>query len=132
MNSNKFVFSVVRKTERLSEIYDMYQKALNFEIIKQYKDRDGYNGVILGHENCNYVIEFTNKMDKKNYENHDSDNYLVFYVGDTRKWEWICRSMIEAGFKIVEACNSYWNRVGKTFEDLDGNRVVIQNGELNM
>jgi hypothetical protein len=42
--------------------------------------------------------------------------------------------MMEAGFRGVVSCNPYWDVRGRTFEDLDGYRVVLQNvawsGEL--
>jgi prolyl oligopeptidase len=37
--------------------------------------------------------------------------------------------MIEAGFKEVKSYNVYWDVVGKTFEDIDGYRIVLQNRE---
>ncbi|MFD2178416.1 hypothetical protein [Veronia pacifica] len=33
------------------------------------------------------------------------------------------------GFTLVPSYNGYWDLVGKTFEDIDGDRVVLQNGE---
>ncbi len=35
--------------------------------------------------------------------------------------------MQEAGFSLVPSYNPYWDRTGKTFEDIDGYRVVLQN-----
>ncbi|EEZ39741.1 hypothetical protein VDA_000761 [Photobacterium damselae subsp. damselae CIP 102761] len=35
--------------------------------------------------------------------------------------------MISAGFNVVENINPYWESVGKTFEDIDGYRLVLQN-----
>jgi hypothetical protein len=35
--------------------------------------------------------------------------------------------MIAAGFREVASYNPYWTLEGKTFEDLDGYRVVLQN-----
>jgi hypothetical protein len=34
-----------------------------------------------------------------------------------------------AGFTPVSSYNSYWDKDGCTFEDLDGYRVVLQNRE---
>jgi len=34
--------------------------------------------------------------------------------------------MIEAGFREVSSFNPYWARQGRTFEDADGYRVVLQ------
>ena len=40
--------------------------------------------------------------------------------------------MIAAGFVQVESYNEYWDVVGKTFEDIDGYRVVLQNQEWSV
>jgi hypothetical protein len=35
--------------------------------------------------------------------------------------------MIVAGYEPVPSFNPYWDRAGRTFEDPDGYRVVLQN-----
>lgn len=35
--------------------------------------------------------------------------------------------MVAAGFKQVTSFNPYWDMHGRTFEDNDGYRVVLQN-----
>ncbi len=52
---------------------------------------------------------------------------LVFYIPDRTEWEASCARMMEAGFRGVISCNPYWDVRGRTFEDLDGYRVVLQN-----
>jgi len=37
--------------------------------------------------------------------------------------------MLAAGFRQVASFNPYWDRCGRTFEDFDGYRVVLQNAE---
>lgn len=34
-----------------------------------------------------------------------------------------------AGFIAVRSYNSYWDAAGRTFEDADGYRVVLQNAD---
>jgi hypothetical protein len=51
----------------------------------------------------------------------------VFYVPDRQAWLLRCEAMERAGFQPVSSYNPYWDRSGRTFEDLDGYRVVIQN-----
>ncbi|MDG3085250.1 VOC family protein [Vibrio hannami] len=126
------VISVVRKTQNLSKLHKMYKKALGFNVLAEYEDKDGYDGVVLGHKDCGYHLEFTNHPGSEPKKYETADSYLVFYLADTRKWEWTCRAMIEAGFKYVNARNPYWKRIGKTFEDPDGYRIVIQNGECGV
>lgn len=130
MISSNMVMSIVRKTDNLKQVKAMYQQGLGLDVLDEFRNIDGYDGVVLGHPEYGYTIEFTDRPYSKPYQL--SDCYIVFHIGDTQKWELICRAMIRAGFKFVEARNPYWTRVGKTFEDPDGYRVVIQNGELRM
>jgi hypothetical protein len=37
-----------------------------------------------------------------------------------------CKLMVAAGFRVVPSSNPYWDRTGRTFEDVDGYRVVLQ------
>ena len=37
--------------------------------------------------------------------------------------------MTKSGFKNVQSYNPYWEDNGRTFEDVDGYRVVLQNKE---
>ena len=55
------------------------------------------------------------------------DHLLVFYVPDPIDWEQTCADMLSAGFRRVPSHNPYWDVSGRTFEDLDGYRVVLQN-----
>ena len=53
----------------------------------------------------------------------------MFYLPDPTDWEDRCAQMIAAGFVAVPALNPYWDRLGRTFEDLDGYRVVLQRAD---
>ena len=56
-----------------------------------------------------------------------TEHLLVFYVPDRTEWEQRCVRMQSAGFHEVKSFNPFWDRQGKTFEDVDGYRVVIAN-----
>jgi hypothetical protein len=51
---------------------------------------------------------------------------LVFYVPDWAEWQRAIDRFVEHGYQAVSAFNPYWDRHGKTFEDPDGYRVVLQ------
>ncbi|MEJ2194201.1 MAG: hypothetical protein P8X73_05005 [Ignavibacteriaceae bacterium] len=38
-----------------------------------------------------------------------------------------CLRMVSAGFNVIPSYNPYWDKAGKTFEDIDGYRIVLQN-----
>jgi len=47
-------------------------------------------------------------------------------------WEKACKRMEEAGFTLTSSYNPYWDVTGKTFEDMDGYRVVLQHQEWSV
>ena len=54
------------------------------------------------------------------------DHLLVFYVVDRDEWASTCVQMARAGFRNVKSGNPYWDVDGRTFEDVEGYRVVLQ------
>ena len=56
------------------------------------------------------------------------DNLLVFYLPAEQEWQAAVDRMVKAGYLPVPSFNPYWDRNGRTFEDPDGYRVVLQRG----
>jgi hypothetical protein len=52
---------------------------------------------------------------------------LVFYLPDEREWRAAVARLERAGNRPVESFNPYWDKRGRTFEDPDGYRVVLEN-----
>lgn len=105
----------------------MYRDGLRLDILSRFQDHDGFDGVILGKWDLGYEIEFTHQDGHPAGRAPTKDNLLVFYYPTPSSWSAVCRSMMDAGFKPVASWNPYWNAKGRTFEDPDGYRVVIQN-----
>ena len=105
----------------------MYQVGLGLDVLGSFADHDGFDGVMLGHAGMEYHFEFTSHRGGLAAKAPSKDNLLVFYIPDPKEWKVRCPQMEAAGFKPVESYNPYWDRSGRTFEDLDGCRVVIQN-----
>ena len=121
------ILRVARPTNRLSEIAEMYRLGLGLEILEQFVDHQEFDGVILGAAGHPYHIEFTSKRGHVVSGAPTQDNLLVFYVPDRGEWEASCARMLSAGFRHVTSFNPYWDAAGRTFEDPDGYRVVLQN-----
>ena len=51
----------------------------------------------------------------------------MFFIPLRHEWEEGCTHMLTAGFRAVPSCHPYWDLRGRTFEDTDGYRVVLQN-----
>ena len=44
------VIRIARATSNLKRTVDMYKTGLNYKILFEFKNNDGFDGVILGHE----------------------------------------------------------------------------------
>jgi len=106
----------------------MYKDGLGLMIIGSFQDHDGFDGVMLGHPKSPYHLEFTNRAGHRAGRAPTEDNLLVFYIPDEDEWHQICENMEIAGFIPVSSFNPYWELNGRTFEDIDGYRIVLQNG----
>ncbi|WP_237388466.1 VOC family protein [Xenorhabdus sp. Sc-CR9] len=72
-------------------------------------------------------LEFTHHKNTHVGKSPTKDNLLAFYIEDKQEWLEQIKSMQEAGFILVPSYNPYWDKHGKTFEDIDGYRIVLQN-----
>ena len=121
------VLRVARPTDHLTTIAEMYATGLDFTVLAEFHDHDGFDGVILGHPHQPYHLEFTTQRGHQVGTAPTQDHLLVFYLPDQAEWEASCARMLAARFQRVPSYNPYWEAQGQTFEDLDGYRVVLQN-----
>ena len=120
---------VARPTDNLAAIGEMYAGGLGLTVLAQFTDHDGFDGVVLGHPHQPYHLEFTAHRGHRVGKAPTQDHLLVFYLPDKEEWEEACLQMLFAGFRGVPSYDPFWNVCGRTFEDLDGYRVVLQNAE---
>lgn len=120
---------VARPTDNLEAITRMYVEGLGFSLLGEFSGHNGFDGSIIGHAQHNYHLEFTHHRGTTVGRAPTRDNLLVFYFGDDATWTLCCERMLAAGFEPVASYNNYWDEVGRTFEDIDGYRVVLQNRE---
>ena len=119
--------AVAWPTDNLAAIAEMYAKVLGFDVLAEFEDHCGFDGVILGHPKQPYHIEFTSQRGHEVGKAPTQDHLLVFYIPDKDEWESSCAEMISAGFREAPSYNPYWDLLGRTFEDIDGYPVVLQN-----
>jgi hypothetical protein len=120
---------VARPTNNLQTLADMYLNGIGLQVLSEFTDHDGFDGIILGHPSYPYHLEFTSERSRKAEGAPSSEHLLIFYVPNQLEWEQTCDNMLAAGFKQVSSHNPFWELQGKTFEDMDGYRVVLQHGE---
>src|SRR5262245_33768735 len=101
---------VARPTNDLTALLAFYRDGLGFDVLYEFKDHDGFDGVMLGRKGAAYHLEFTRKAGHNAGRAPSEDNLLVFYLPDVGDWERAVARMVAAGFKPVRALNPYWDR----------------------
>jgi hypothetical protein len=107
----------------------MYCQGLGLHVIGRFEDHAGFDGIMLGLAGASYHFEFTHCATHPVVASPTVEDLAVFYVPKPAEWKRACANMRAAGFKQVASFNPYWDRCGRTFEDFDGYRVVLQKAE---
>ncbi len=118
---------VARPTDDLEAVTRFYRDGLGLEVIDSFAGHGGFDGVMLGHRGGAYHLEFTRHHGHPAGRAPAPENLLVFYLPDRVEWEKAVQRMIDRGYSPAPSYNPYWDVDGKTFEDPDGYRVVLQN-----
>jgi len=119
---------IARPTDKLAEVVQFYRDGLGLQVLGEFKDHQDFDGVMLGHKTGGYHLEFTHNRRHHAGRAPTAENLLVLYVPDTDAWTQAVARMEAAGHQSVKPFNPYWDKHGKTFEDPDGYRVVLQKG----
>jgi hypothetical protein len=84
---------------------------------------------MLGRPDLHYHFEFTHRRAHPVVPTPTPEDLLVFYLPDANNWRHACASMLEAGFVEVLSFNPYWKQRGRTFEDYDHYRTVLEQAQ---
>lgn len=120
---------IARPTDRLEEVVDFYVRVLGYQELGRFEDHDGFDGVMVGHSDAPYHLEFTRARGHTVGEAPTKDHLLVLYIPDHQQWLSAITRIEENGCSAVKSFNPYWDQNGKTFADPDGYRIVIQNAQ---
>ena len=120
------VLRVARPTDNLPALLRFYCDGLGLQQLATFSAHHGFDGVMLGHPQAPYHLEFTHQPGHLVGRTPTADNLLVFYLPDLLEWQTTVQRMEATGFAPVPAYNPYWDQHGRTFEDPDGYRVVLQ------
>jgi catechol 2,3-dioxygenase-like lactoylglutathione lyase family enzyme len=121
------ILRVARPTDDLEPLLRFYRDGLGLEVLFEFHDHDGFDGVMLGHSRAPWHLEFTRRPGHAAGRAPTQDNLLVLYLPDPGEWQDVRTRMEQAGYQPVASFNPYWDERGVTFEDPDGYRVVLEN-----
>ncbi len=118
---------VARPSDDLEAVVRFYRDGLGLDVLYEFKDHDGFDGVMLGQKGAGHHLEFTRKAGHPVGKAPTEDSLLIFYLPERADWERAIDRLLQHGYQPVPSFNPYWDRHGKTFADPDGYRVVLQN-----
>lgn len=118
---------IARPVSDLAAMQVMYCRGLGLRVIGRFEDHEGFDGVMLGAAGSSYHFEFTRSRKHAVLPTPTPEDLVVFYIPKPAKWRSACADMLAAGFRQVAAFNPYWDVRGRTYQDRDGYRVVLQN-----
>jgi len=107
----------------------MYRAGLGLDELGRFENHEGFDGVMLGHPALPYHFEFTYCRAHPVAPTPTAEDLVVFYLPDPGEWQRRCAAMLAAEFREVPPFNPYWKLRGRTFEDDDGYRVVLEHSE---
>ena len=120
---------IARPVSALDRSVAMYRNGLGFMEIGRFENHEGFDGVMLGRPDLHYHFEFTYCRTHPMVPTPTAEDLLVFYLPDVNEWRQACAAMLGAGFVGVSSFNPYWQQRGRTFEDHDHYRVVLEQAQ---
>jgi len=118
---------IARPVTELARSVRMYCEGLGWSVLATFADHDGFDGAMVGDADVPYHFEFTVKRVDGASPTPTAEDLVVLYMPTVEEWQRRCDNMVAAGFVQVASVNPYWSVRGKTFQDPDGYRVVLQN-----
>ncbi|WCT10200.1 VOC family protein [Mucilaginibacter jinjuensis] len=117
-------FRVARHTIDLKRIIHFYKNLLGLNVLGEFKNHAGYDGVFLGFQNVNWHLEFTVSKDLPQHK-PDEDDLLVFYLKSIEEYESLKAIFRNNNISEVEPKNPYWQANGTLYLDPDGYGVIL-------
>lgn len=120
---------IARPSDDLDRVVRFYRDGLGFEVLSEFRDHDGFDGVMLGLPGAAYHLEFTHKAGHHVGRAPTQDHLLVLYIPEEQRWREAIQRLALGAHHPVASFNPYWDAHGLTFEDPDGYRVVLVRGD---
>ena len=117
-------FRLARHTNRLAQLTDFYINLMGLDLLGQFKNHSGYDGVFIGKANSDWHLEFTQTTEPVHHI-FDEDDILVFYPGVQSEYDSLLERIASHNIATVKAKNPYWQVNGITIKDPDGHSIVI-------
>lgn len=124
------ILRVARHTDNLELLVKFYTEVIGLQIIGDFKNHEGYDGVFLGKENSDWHLEFTTSNEKA-IHHPEADDLLVFYPENLQEYHRLLERIAANNIPRVAAKNPYWNKNGILILDPDGFGIVISDLQMS-
>ncbi|QDY75968.1 VOC family protein [Streptomyces qinzhouensis] len=115
-----------RPTAAYDEVVAFYGDGLGLPVIAEWRDHDGYDGVVFGLPGAAVQLEITQHGAPPRIPAPHPENQLVLYLDGAAARDAVAAGLKARGHRPVPAANPYWTRYGAVlFEDPDGWLVVL-------
>lgn len=118
---------IARPVTHLDRSVEMYCAGLGFAVLGGFRGHRGFDGTMVGEPGAEVHFEFVACRAHPVKPSPTPEDLMVLYVPEASEWAARCTAAVMAGFREVQPFNPYWSERGRTFEDPDGYRVVLQN-----
>ena len=120
-------FRIARPAQNLLETERFYVLGLGFQKLGEFKDHDGFDGVMLGDPHFGFHLEFTFFKDHPVAPSISLEDLFICYIPDEQLWLEKKLNLHHLGYSTVTSFNPYWDQKGVTFLDPNGYRIVLYN-----
>jgi catechol 2,3-dioxygenase-like lactoylglutathione lyase family enzyme len=115
-----------RPTARLEACAAFYRDMLGLQVLAEFREHDGYDGVVVGLPDQSVQLELTRRSDGLPLPDPTPEHQLVFYLNDAAALSRAESRLRTRGLEPVPTENPYWSRRGAVaFTDPDGWVVIL-------
>lgn len=115
---------VARHTGQLDQMVRFYTEVLGFGVLGSFQNHEGYDGVMLGHGQAGWHLEFTQSPRKASHH-FDKDDLLVFYPASLEEYYLVLERLQKYKIGQIMPENPYWIDNGIMIADPDKYKIVI-------
>lgn len=124
---------VARPTVELAAVRRFYEDLVGLDLLFEFEDHDGFDGVILGLGDETSQLELVHAPDADIVPRPSVEDQLVLYFDGLSSRDQVVARLSGAGFPALapddDTVNPYWARVGAVVVvDPDGYRLVLTTG----
>lgn len=118
-------FRVARPTVDIERAIAFWTGTVGLELLSQFDDHAGYDGVILGYPDASWELEFTRHSSGSPIPTPTHEDITVLYVAESVAAEIVSRLQV-AGHRPFTHPNPYWTAMGASAHaDPDGYTLIV-------